>query len=153
MVMRVEGALRFIPHEVARRVAALAAKTPVIGLEAPGWGVALADGEVVTVLSLTRGAASRPAPRLRWQPGGDWPVPGAHHAILCDVGGTTVALTGGEIVATGIFEAAEGGGVMWRDAPAPPLDVAALHAQAEAAIWAARAAGRAADAPPAGGAT
>lgn len=139
VLLRFQGRLAFVPSEVARRVAALSARTPVMGLEAPGWGIALADGIVVTVLSLAGEPDPCPAPRPRWEPDADWPVPGAHHAILCDLNGTVVALTGGEIVATGLFEADEDGGVIWRDELAPALDVRALYAQAEAAIWAARA--------------
>lgn len=155
--------LAFIPSDVALRVAVLAAMTPVIGLKPPGWGLALADGEVVTVLSLladpeaSRGAALGSARRRRprYEPGAEWPTPGARHAIICHVAGTRVALTGGTIVATGMFTTSERGEVLWRDEPVAALDVHALYAQAEAAIWAARAVAgaraRAPDEPAAGG--
>ena len=138
VLLRFQGRLAFLPSEVARRVAALSARTPVPGLLPPAWGIALADGVVVTVLSLAGEGDPRPAPRQRWQAGEDWPVPGAHHAILCDLSGTLVAVTGGEVIATGVFEA-DDLGVLWRGEPVPVLDVRALYAEAEAAIWAARA--------------
>jgi hypothetical protein len=43
------------------------------------------------------------------------------------------------VLATGLFDAADDGGVIWRGAPVPAIDVAALYAQAEAAAWAERA--------------
>jgi len=138
------GALLFIPADVATRVASLTALTPVEGVRAPAIGIALAGGEVVTVLRL--GAAAAPAafpgrapsrhPRA-YRPGDDWPIPGSDRAVLCHVGGDAVALTGGAVVATGVFDA-DDGGVLWRGARVPTLDVRALYARAEAAIWAAR---------------
>jgi hypothetical protein len=138
------GRLAFIPADVALRVAVLSAMTPVIGLKAPGLGLALADSEVVTVLSLLEGPGARRAAapatqRPRYDPGAEWPVPGARHAIICHVAGTSVALVGGTIVATGLFGTSERGEVLWRGEPVAALDVSALYAQAEAAIWAARA--------------
>src|SRR5262245_2814351 len=44
--------LVFIPAEMARRVTALSAVTPVAGVRAPAVGIAIADGEVVTVLRI-----------------------------------------------------------------------------------------------------
>jgi len=139
------GALLFIPVEVATRLASLTALTRVEGVRAPAVGIALAGGEVVTVLRLGAGApppepperaASRGQPRV-YRAGDDWPIPGSDRAVLCDVGGDAVALTGGSVVATGVFDADEGG-VLWRGARVPTLDVRALYARAEAAIWAAR---------------
>jgi hypothetical protein len=127
------AALGFVPAAVASRLAALASLTPVPGVPPPAVGIALADGVVVTVLAVGRS----PAPPA-YEPDDGWPVPGADRALLCRVGGLDLALTGGVVLATGVFDAAPGGGVVWRGAPVPALDVAALYAQAEAAVWADR---------------
>ncbi len=57
----------FVPAEVALRLTTLGAMTEVPGARPPARGIALADGEVVTVLELgkapprvPRGAATRP---------------------------------------------------------------------------------------------
>lgn len=131
------AALGFIPAEVARRLTAVASLTPVPGARPPALGIALADGAVVTVLRVGQAGPER---RPAYAPGDDWLVPGADCAVLCQVGGFDVALTGAVVVATGVFDEAAGHeGVLWRGEVVPVLDVRALYAQAEAATWAARA--------------
>jgi hypothetical protein len=138
-------ALGFVPADVARRLAALSTLTPVPGARPPVVGIALADGAVVTVLRIGRAGApsqrpTSPPPRPAYEPGGDWMVPGADRALLCQLGGVEVALTGASVVATGVFDVAPGGeGVLWRSEVVPVIDVRALYAQAEAATWAERA--------------
>lgn len=130
-----EEARWFLPDDVVVRVTMLAASTTVPGTRAPAAGIALADGEVVTVLAIGDREDGPPVDE------DGWPMPGAAQAVLCDVGGERVALTGGTVVATGWFDAAgqDHEGVTYRGAIAPTLDVRALRARAEAAIWAARA--------------
>jgi hypothetical protein len=148
VLLRVRGeeadTLGFVPSEVARRLAALSSLTPVPGARPPVVGIALADGAVVTVLRIGRGgsppAAASAAARPAYEPGGDWMVPGADRALLCQIGGVEVALTGATVVATGVFDVAPGGqGVLWRSEVVPVIDVRALYAQAEAATWTERA--------------
>ena len=132
-----EAALGFVPASEAARLAALSTIVAVPGLRLPALGIALADGAVVTVLCLGAGAAPTP----RYEPDEAWPVPGAGRAVVCRLDGLEVALTGGTVLATGVFDAAPGGGgVLWRGEVAPVLDVRALYAQAETAVWADRAA-------------
>ena len=138
-------ALAFVPAEVALRVTALSSLTAVPGVQSPVAGIALADGAVVTVLSIGQATAlSAPGPaagaRRSYEPGEDWIVPGADRAVLCNLGGCQVALTGATVLATGVFDAAPGGdGVLWRSEVVPVIHVRALYAQAEAAMWAERA--------------
>lgn len=143
-------ALVFIPASVASRLTALTCVIDVPGAKAPVRGLALADGEVITVLELGK----RPVPSAAappYLPGADWPVPGSDRAVLCVLGSVRVALTGGTVVATGVFDPIEGGGgVLWRDEPVPTLDVRALYARAETAIWADRAVSSRPSAPPSG---
>jgi len=128
--------LAFVPATVATRLAALGSLVPVPGAEPPVLGVALAEGAVVTVLRI----GDRDADRAAYRPDDAWPVPGADRAVLCRVGGIDVALTGGTVLATGLFDAApEGDGILWRGQMVPTLDVRALYGQAEAATWAGRA--------------
>jgi hypothetical protein len=128
--------LAFVPAAVATRLAALGSLVRVPGAHPPVLGVALAEGSVVTVLRL----GDRDAQPAAYRPDDAWPVPGADRALLCRVGGIDVALTGGSVVATGLFDAApEGDGILWRGQMVPTLDVRALYGQAEAATWAGRA--------------
>jgi hypothetical protein len=127
----------FVPAEVALRLTSLGAMTEVPGARLPARGIALADGEVVTVLEL--GQVPSRVPRSRYAPQEDWPVPGSDRALLCQLGGQKVALIGGRVLSTGVFERdPNDDGVLFRGRPVPTLDVRALYAQAETAIWAPR---------------
>lgn len=131
------GGLWFVPAEIAVGVASLSAVTRVPGVRPPASGMALASGSVVTTLELP-GPPSDAS--LDDEPSVDeWAMPGPDRAVVCDVGGELVALTGGDVVATGIFEAWSDG-VLWHGRAVPALDVRALYARAEAAIWTERAA-------------
>jgi chemotaxis signal transduction protein len=140
-------ALAFVPADVALRVTTLSSLTAVPGVRPPVAGIALADGAVVTVLSIGQAASathstpgSAAGERRSYEPGEDWIVPGADRAVLCNLGGVEVALTGATVLATGVFDAAPGGdGVLWRSEVVPVIDVRAFYAQAEAATWAERA--------------
>jgi hypothetical protein len=138
-------ALAFVPADVTVRITALSSLTAVPGVRPPVTGIALADGAVVTVLSIGK-AAERSASGLAagerhsYEPGEEWIVPGADRAVLCDLGGFEVALTGATVLATGVFDAAPGGGgVLWRSDEVPMIDVRALYGHAEAETWAKRA--------------
>lgn len=134
-----QTALAFIPANVAAKLTALSALTEVPGTRPPAKGIALAEGEVVTVLELGKPPPSGVVPSA-FRPGDDWPVPGADRAVLCVLGGQRVALTGGVVLATGLFDMSEAeDGVLWCGELVRTLDVRALYAQAETAIWAERA--------------
>lgn len=136
VLLRFDDSLAFVSADVARKVAPLAALTAVPGTRPPVAGMALVDGAVVTVLQLGNGVQRRSS----YEPGADWPLPGADRAVLCQVGGFDVAIAGGVVLATGVFDAAPGGeGVLWRGEVVPAIDVRAIYAQAEAAMWAERA--------------
>jgi len=131
-------ALGFIPAEIASRLVALSSLTEVPGTRPPAKGIALADGEVVTVLELGKpppGGMKAPS----YRPGEDWPVPGSDRAVLCLLGGQEVAITGGVVLATGLFDASEtDDGIVFHGELVRTLDMRALYARAEAAIWAER---------------
>lgn len=132
-----ELALGFIPAEVAIRLAALSSLTPVPGAPSPVAGIALADGAVVTVLELGESIAGAGGAKPSYDSGEDWIVPGADRAVLCHLGGFDVALTGATVLATGVFEVApECDDVLWQGEVVPVIDVRALYAQADAAMWA-----------------
>jgi hypothetical protein len=140
--------LVFLSASVASRLTPLTCVIDVPGARPPMRGLALADGEVITVLELgKRAAASTKTPP--YVPEADWAVPGSDRAVLCVFGSVRVALTGATVVATGVFDSIEGGGgVLWRGEPVPTLDVRALYARAETAIWADRAVSSRPSAPP-----
>ncbi len=132
--------LGFIPIEIVKRVTELTGLRPVPGAGASVAGLALADGAVVTVLRLGRAPVVVDGSREPMDPGAD-------RAVLCALGTFDVALVGGVVVATGLFETAsdggpDGQGVLLHGEVVPPLDVRALYAEAHAAIPAARAASR-----------
>lgn len=132
-------ALGFVPADVAQRLAALSALTPVPGAKPPAYGIALAEGAVVTVLRIGDAPFQDASARPPYTPGEDWIVPGAERAVLCRLGAFDVALTGATVLATGVFEPApDESGVLWRGEVVPVIDVRALYAQAEAATWAER---------------
>jgi chemotaxis signal transduction protein len=115
--------LGFISADVARRLTALLSVTPVPGSAPSVAGLALADGAVVTVLRI-----GRPAGTTKIQPGAD-------RAVLCELRNYEVAVTGGVVLATGMFDAEpEGTGVVWRGEVVPLIDVGALYAEAHAAV-------------------
>ncbi len=135
-----EGRLGFVPAEVARRVTALSSLTPVPGTGPAIAGLALADGAVVTVIWIGAGSVDATTRERRV----------VDSAVLCQVSeaplsirdpqtppvatgnphaGFDVALAGGSVLATGLFEAStEGaaggdGGVIFDHAVVPLLDV------------------------------
>ncbi|APR84448.1 Hypothetical protein A7982_09797 [Minicystis rosea] len=139
--------LAFVPASIAMRLCALGSLVPLRSAPAPVLGIALAEGAVVTVLRL----GDREMDAAAAEPD-EWIMPGAQRAVICRIGGVDVALTGGTVVATGVFDAApEGEGISWRGQMVPALDVRAIYAQAEAATWASRAASTRPAAPADGG--
>jgi hypothetical protein len=112
LVLRVDGALKFLPAAVALRVAPPPRVTPVPGAPAELVGVAMHEGAIVPVLAIgpTRG-----------------------DMIVCEHEGELVGLVGGEVVGTGSFavlsdlpEAVEHDGQ-----PAERLDVTAIYARVQ----------------------
>lgn len=144
-------ALVFIPASVASRLTALTCVIDVPGAKPPARGLALADGEVITVLEIGKPAAAPAATTSPLHPDLEHAVPGSDRAVLCVIGSIRVALTGGTVVATGTFDTLpDGAGVLWRGEAVPTLDVRALYARAETAIWAERAVSSRPSAPPSG---
>jgi hypothetical protein len=112
-----------VPEEVVRGVVMLPSITPVEGLLLLAAGIGLANGEVVVVLCLDPGGLSLSCRDERTI------------AVSCDVSGNHVALVGGAVVAAGMFELEGEGRVRWGDQLVDLVDVRALYAEAEAALW------------------
>jgi hypothetical protein len=127
--------LVFLDASVALRVVELSCPIHLVTVCVPPVGVALAEGRVVTVLVLSHSAG----PRLPASDADDEGFPGSDRAVMCEPGPEQVAVWGGRVVTTGVFDVAGPGSVIWRNEAVPELDVSALYARAEAAIWAARA--------------
>jgi len=122
--------LVFLDSSIVLHVVELTCPIQIVSARPPHTGVALSDGRVLTVLMLVNPDA---VPRRV-------SFPGADRAVLCELSGERVALKGGEVIATGLFPPnRDDTGILWEDESVPELDLRALHAQAEAAIWAARA--------------
>jgi hypothetical protein len=112
--------VRFVPAEIAASVTWLAGVVPVPGLVPPAVGIAVADDRVATVISIGE------------EPGTE--------AIVCEVDGGWVALTGARVLATGRFDGASDGSdcVRWDGEVIEPIDLRGLMIAAETAIWRAR---------------
>jgi hypothetical protein len=136
------GFLAFISADVVVRVTTLSALTPVVGLNPPAVGIALSDdGEVVTVLRLGGAPPDEVKPDGARGRFGELVVKAADLAVLCRVKDQEVAIVGGTVIATGLFEASDDDeDVFWDGLRVPALDVQALAARAEAASWVHRAA-------------
>jgi hypothetical protein len=83
IVLRVDGALCFVPASVALRIAPAPRVTPVPGGPADLVGIATHGGTVVPVVSIGSARAEM---------------------IVCQHAGETVGLVGGEVVRTGVFD-------------------------------------------------
>ena len=87
VLLRVEGALRFVPASTVLRVAPAPRVTPVPGAPAELLGITTYEGTVVPVIAI--GASRR-------------------EMVVCQHAGEIVGLVGGEVVKTGMFDVAGG---------------------------------------------
>jgi chemotaxis signal transduction protein len=115
LLVRVDGALRFVPASIALRVAARPRVTPVPGAPAELVGIAIHEGVIVPVVAI--GA-------LRGE------------MIVCQHAGELVGLVGGEIVGTGSFDKATGRpeAILHHGQLVEPFDVAATYARVQASV-------------------
>ena len=112
-MLRVDGALCFVPAAVALRVAPSPRVTAIPGAPPELLGVAPYDGMIVPVIAI--GAARR-------------------EMIVCQHAGEVVGLVGGEVVHTGCFDVVPGrlDVVEYEGQRAPTLDLAAIYGQVQA---------------------
>jgi hypothetical protein len=113
IVIRVDGALRFVPAAVALRVVAPPRITPIRGAPPELLGIAPYEGMVVPVIAI--GAARG-------------------EMIVCQHAGELLGLVGAELVHTGSFDVLGGrmDVVDYRGDPAPSLDLAAIYGHVQA---------------------
>lgn len=107
--------LAFLPATIAMKVMPLPSLAPVPGGPPELRGVALVDGDMIAIV--TGGALESDA------------------MLVCAVLGEQVGLVGIEVVATGKFEAAEGGDVRYGSEIARAFDVATLIAKVREGRW------------------
>ena len=115
VIVRHQGALRFLPASVVVRIAPCPPISRVPGAPAPMLGIAYEGGEIVPVIALDdarRGAL-----------------------IVCRYLGEPVGIVGCDVVATGTFEAdpSAEGAVIAQGEPARTLDLAATFAKLQGA--------------------
>lgn len=123
VLLRVDGALAFLPVSAVLRIAEMPAITHVPGAPEPMLGIANAGGDVVPVLSLARGGG---------------PPRGA--LVLCSWLGEPFGIAGAEVVQTGSFEI-DGSArdcIRVESARVPTLDLASLHGKLRTTAWAGR---------------
>jgi hypothetical protein len=119
VVVRHEGALRFLPASVVVRIAQRPPISRVPGSPKSMLGVAYTGGEIVPVVSISESAPS------------DTPL------VVCRYLGESVGIVGCEVVMTGTFDAdpSAEGAVIAEGAPARSLDLAATFATLQSARW------------------
>ncbi len=119
VVVRHEGALRFLPAAVVSRVAPRPPIARVPGAPKSMLGIAYTGGEIVPVVSIAEDA------------GADTPL------LVCRYLGEPVGIVGCEVVEAGTFDpdpSAEGA-VIAHGAPARTLDLTATFATLQSARW------------------
>ncbi len=120
VLLRVDGALRFVPATVALRIAAPPRVTAVPGTAPALLGVALQEGVVVPVVAIG---------------------PERGEMIVCQYAGELVGIVGGAVVRAGTFTVAAGSPdcVEHEGCTAPALDVAAIYTQVQSSarpgVW------------------
>jgi hypothetical protein len=123
VLLRVDGALAFLPVTSVLRIAEMPAITRVPGAPEAMLGIANAGGDVVPVISLAHGGG---------------PPRGA--LVLCTWLGEPFGIAGAEVVQTGAFEV-DGSArdcIRVESARVPTLDLAALHGKLRTTAWAGR---------------
>jgi hypothetical protein len=119
VLVRLEGALHFVPASVAVAITAVPPIARVPGAPEALLGAALHDGEVVPVIS----------------------IGSAREAILvCSYLGEKVGLLGASIVGTGLYDVdpAAAESVRFEGETARTLDLAAIYARVQGEGWAGR---------------
>lgn len=119
ILLRIEGALRFLPASAAVRVVSAPRPSPVPGAPPELLGIALYESVVLPVIAV--GGAR-----------GDMAV--------CQHAGDLVGLVGGEVVKTGTFDvvADRPDLIEYEGERAAPLDVSAIYARVQTAARSAR---------------
>ena len=116
VVLRIEGALHFVPASVALAVAPAPQIARVPGAPEALLGVTLHDGDVVPVIAI---GTAREA------------------LLVCSYLGEKVGLMGASIEATGLYEA-DGDSIRHGGETARSLDIAAIYARVQGEGWAGR---------------
>lgn len=132
VVFRIGEERYFLPADVASKVLPMPGVARVPGGPPELVGVALVEGDMVPVVAvgdLDARGSRRPASPNRTR---------ADHRpmLVCVVMGERVGLVGLEILASGVFEAAEPSGVTHDDVAVPLFDVAAAVARLREGRWA-----------------
>jgi chemotaxis signal transduction protein len=133
VVFRVADAQFFLPASVASKVLPMPGVATVPGAPVDLVGVALVEGEMVPVVAIGEldGRGSRRPKKATHRPRAD-----NRPMLVCTYLGERVGLVGLEIVATGLFEAADAEHVEHAGAPAPLFDVGTVIAHLREGRWA-----------------
>ena len=122
LLLRVDGALMFVPASIASTVTKAARITRVAGAPDELLGIILHEGHVVPVVAI--GALAKDgAP-----PSSDLMGNGRGTMVICSYLGEPIALVGAEVVQSGVTDA-EG---------ATPIDFPAIYARIQAGGWSTR---------------
>jgi chemotaxis signal transduction protein len=131
VVFRVAEARYFLPATTASKVLPMPGVARVPGAPADLVGVALVEGEMVPVVDIggdpppSRRAVTTARPRTDNRP-----------MLVCNCLGERVGLVGLEVLATGLFETADGESVVYEGQPAPLFDVGAVIGRLRDRRWA-----------------
>src|SRR6185312_1815585 len=119
VLVRIDGALSFVPASIAVAVAPSPQLTRVAGAPGALLGITLHDGDVIPVIAV---GASREA------------------MLVCAYLGEKIGLVGGQIVGTGIYDADPDApdAVCHGEERATNLDLATIYARVQGEGWAGR---------------
>ncbi len=114
VLLRVDGALQFVPASIAVRVAPPPRVSPVPGAPPDLLGIALYEGMVIPVIAIGSARAGM---------------------MICQHAGELLGLVGGEVVKSGSFDSAPDRPdfIEHEGQSAAPLDVTAIYARVQAA--------------------
>jgi chemotaxis signal transduction protein len=118
LLLRVDGALLFVPASIAATVTTRTRITRVAGAPAELLGIVLHEGHVVPVVAI--GESSDTSADSNGRTHGTM--------VICSYLGEPIALVGGEVVQSGVTDA-EG---------ATPIDFPAIYARIQAGGWSTR---------------
>jgi hypothetical protein len=112
LLLRIDGALRFVSSDIALRVAPPPRVTPVPGAPPELLGIALHEGAIVPVVAVGSEIGKM---------------------IVCQHAGELLGVVGAEILASGLFDVAigRGGMVEHEGENVEPLDLAAIYGRVQ----------------------
>jgi hypothetical protein len=117
IVLRVDGALVFVPASIALKVASIPTVARIAGAPPELLGIGLQEGEIIPVISIG---------------------PARETMVVCTYAGEPFGVVGGEVLESGLLPSSGEGDVLHHGEIARALDLGSIWARVRAAGWTAR---------------